>query len=41
MRDSKVKVNWVGVLVWLILIPLGGVFFFTLLWKFIGWVIHG
>ena len=41
MRDSKVKVKWDGVLIWLVLIPGLGLFFWIQLWNFIEWLFGG
>jgi len=35
MKDSKVKVDWLGVLVWLIFMPLGTVLGFLIMYKLI------
>lgn len=39
VRDSKVKIDWLGVLIWLILLPLGAVFCIIQFWNFLSWVI--
>ncbi len=41
MRDSKVKIDWFGVFVWLILLPTGSLLGFLLLYKLVMWIFNG
>ena len=41
MRDSKVKVDWLGFFVWLILLPAGTLLAFFLLYKLVASLFNG
>ena len=41
MRDSKVKVDWLGGFVWLILLPIGTALGWYLLYKLMMWGFGG
>jgi len=41
MKDSKIKINWPNVLVWLVLIPGIGIFMLIQLWNLVGWLFGG
>ena len=41
MRDSKVKVDWLGVFVWIILLPTGALLAFSLLYKLVVSLFNG
>tara|TARA_B100001778_G_scaffold191437_1_gene157806 strand:- start:1200 stop:1325 length:126 start_codon:yes stop_codon:yes gene_type:complete len=41
MKDSKVKVDWLGVFVWLVLMPTGTLLGFLILYKLIVSIFNG
>jgi len=41
MKDSKVKVDWLGVFVWLILLPIGTLLSFLILYKLVVVLFNG
>tara|TARA_B100000214_G_scaffold369348_1_gene342266 strand:+ start:898 stop:1035 length:138 start_codon:yes stop_codon:yes gene_type:complete len=41
MKDSKVKIDWIGALIWLLLIPGIGIFFWIQVYKLFEWLFGG